>query len=409
MLSRIIIQAKDPLYKNSLFIMLTSLSAAGFGFFFWIVAAKLYHKEDIGIATALISSMNLLILLTRFGLDVSIIRFFPEKDKSSIFSTSTIITTFFTVLLGIIFILGIDRWSPELGILSSLQNAILYILFLTASSIVSITSNSFTAVRRADFGFYQSLIIGSRVVILIPFAFLEIIGIFGAVGVSFIIAGIFSLLSLTRSGIKPILKIDRGFLNESFHFSAGNYIAGLFMAAPAQIMPIMVLNVLGAEETAHYYIAYTITSLLFMIPIALSTSLFVEGSHGEGLKKTTVKSIRATFLLLIPAAVLLYFIGGWLLGLIGKDYAANGLELLRILVLSSFFMSICYIYMSIKKVQRDLKRLIHLSGLIFGLLTGLGYIFMLWFGVVGIGYAYVVTYGVGMLIIGIIATKEKWI
>ena len=94
MVARIISQFKDPLYKNSFFIMLTSLSNAGFGFFFWMLAAKLYPKEDVGIATALISSMSLLILLTRFGLDVAIIRFFPEKDKSSIFSTTALITTF---------------------------------------------------------------------------------------------------------------------------------------------------------------------------------------------------------------------------------------------------------------------------------------------------------------------------
>lgn len=74
---------KDPLYKNSFFIMLTSLSSSGFGFVFWMLAAKLYMKEDVGIATALISSMGMLILLTRFGLDVSIIRFFPKRTKAA--------------------------------------------------------------------------------------------------------------------------------------------------------------------------------------------------------------------------------------------------------------------------------------------------------------------------------------
>lgn len=72
---------RDPLYKSSYFIMLTSISNAGFGFLFWILAARLYPKEDVGVATALISSMALLVLLSRFGLDQSIIRFFPERDK----------------------------------------------------------------------------------------------------------------------------------------------------------------------------------------------------------------------------------------------------------------------------------------------------------------------------------------
>jgi len=409
MVSRIIRQFKDPLYKNSFFIMLTSLSSAGFGFFFWMLAAKLYPKEDVGIATALISSIGLLILLSRFGLDVSIIRFFPEKDKSSIFSTTALITMFFTVLLGLIFIIGIDIWSPRFRILSSFQNTVLYILFITASSIVALTTVSFTAVRRAEYGFIQSLMVGSRVIILIPFVFLGAMGIYGAVGASFILAGVVSLVLLARSGVNLSLRFDRNFLNEAFHFSAGNFIAGLLMAAPAQILPLMVLNVLGAQETAHYYIAFAITSLLFTIPNALSTSLFVEGSHGEGLKKATVKSLRAIFLLMIPAALILYFAGDWLLGLIGKDYAASGLELLRIMVVSSFFMAISSIYMTIKKVQKDILGLILLSGLIFSLLIGLGYVFMLWYGVTGIGYAYVAGYGVGALAVGVMVWREKWV
>ena len=61
-----------------------------------------------------------------------------------------------------------------------------------------------------------------------------------------------ALVLLVHSGIRVRLSIDRGFLNEAFHFSLGNYLAGLFMAAPNMILPIMVLNVLGAEEASHY-------------------------------------------------------------------------------------------------------------------------------------------------------------
>ena len=94
--------ARDPLYKNSFFILLTPIVGAGFGFIFWTLAAKLYLAQDVGIATALISSLKLLALLSRFGLDLSIIRFFPEYDKNKVFSASTIITMAFTVFFGIL-------------------------------------------------------------------------------------------------------------------------------------------------------------------------------------------------------------------------------------------------------------------------------------------------------------------
>ena len=36
----------DPLYKNSFFIMLTSISNAGFGFIFWMLAVKQLSQGD---------------------------------------------------------------------------------------------------------------------------------------------------------------------------------------------------------------------------------------------------------------------------------------------------------------------------------------------------------------------------
>ena len=212
---------RDPLFKNSIFIMLTSITSAGFGFFFWMLAAKLYPAEDVGIATVLISSMTLLVLLSRFGLDFSIIRFFPGNDKSRIFSTSLIITTIFAVLFGIIFILGVDTFSPELHLLKNHRNALLFLVFLAASSITTLTAISFVALRKAGLQFLQSLVVGSRVIFIFPLVFLGAIGIFGAVGISFILAVIISLFLLHRAGVNLRAAVDRNFLSDTFHFSAG--------------------------------------------------------------------------------------------------------------------------------------------------------------------------------------------
>jgi O-antigen/teichoic acid export membrane protein len=58
---------KNPLFKNSLYILLTSTSSAGFGFIFWSLAAKYATAENVGVATALFSSMGLIILISRIG------------------------------------------------------------------------------------------------------------------------------------------------------------------------------------------------------------------------------------------------------------------------------------------------------------------------------------------------------
>lgn len=406
MLTNVIRYARDPLYKNSFFIMLTSISNSGFGFVFWMLAAKLYPKEDVGVATAMISSVALIVGLSRLGLDFSIIRFFPEKDKSRIFSTSVIVTTFLATILGMIFVAGTDVWSSELGLLKHPENLAVYLGYLAAGSVISITGISFIATRKAEFYFLQSLIAGSRVIFLFPFAFLGVMGIFGAVGLSFFLATAFALFLMLKLGIRILPEIDKKFLNDAMHFSAGNYVTALLMMSPNQILPIMVLNALGAENAAHYYIAFAIANLLFMIPQAVSTSLFVEGSHGEELKKSTIKSLLAIILLLIPSVIFLYFFGSLLLSLIG--YAA-GTKLLRILLLACFFVAVCNIFLSIKRVQKDVRGLIMISGLIFVLLITLSYFFMLEFGIEGVGYAWIAGYGIAAFVVGVVVRREGWV
>lgn len=399
----------DPLFKNSIFIMLTSVSSAGFGFIFWMLAAKMYSPEDVGIATALISSMALLVLISRFGLDSSIIRFFPINDKSRIFNTCVIITTFFAVLFGVIFIIGVDTFSPELYILKIPFNAAFYLIFLATSSIIALSTISFVAIRKAVFQFLQSIVVGSRILFLIPLMTFGAIGIFGAVGISFIFAFLLALFLLAKSGIRLGFIIDREFLNEAFNFSAGNYLAGIFTMGPNFILPILVMNTLGAENAAYYYIAYSISALLFVIPNSISMSLFVEGSHGEALKKNVMRSLVAIFSILLPAIIILYVVGGSVLGVVGADYATNGLRLLRMMVVANIFVSINFIYLSIMRIQKDMSGLMLLSSLVFVLLIGLSYIFMLMFGIVGVGYAWVMSYGIGSVMVGMTVWRNRWV
>jgi O-antigen/teichoic acid export membrane protein len=396
---------RDPLFRNSLFIILASVLSNAFGLVFWMIAAKIYPKEDVGVATALISSLSLVILVSGFGLSQSLIRFFPERDKGKVFGTSVIITTLFAILFGVIFIAGVEVWAPGLHQLK--QYVFPYLLFLAANSVVLLTGNAFIALRKAEYYFLQSLLMGSRIVFLTPLVFLGTLGIFSSLGVSFVITLIFSLLLLViKLRIKPA-GMDRGFLSDAFRFSTGNHVATLFMRSPRYILPVMVLNTLGAEETAYYYVVFAISSLLFIIPGAVSTSLFVEGSHGEVLKKTVLKSFFVIFLLLTPAVVVLYFFGELVLQLLGKDYAASGLNLLRLMALSSFFVGICQVYSSIKRIQQDMKGLILLGVLIFALLLGLSYAFIPKLGLSGVGYAWIISYGVSGVVVAVLARSAR--
>ena len=58
----------DPLYKNSIFNMSGTFILGGLGFVFWIIIARLYKTENVGIGTTLISILTLLSSFTIMGL-----------------------------------------------------------------------------------------------------------------------------------------------------------------------------------------------------------------------------------------------------------------------------------------------------------------------------------------------------
>lgn len=408
MKNKIIDYFYNSLFRNSLYIMLASISSSCTGFIFWMLAARLYSPEDLGLATAIISSIGVIILLSRLGLDFSIIRYAPTSNKSSIFNTSVIITTTFAIIIGFIFLVGIDLFSPGLYSLKSPFNALLFLAFVALNSFIIVTGNMFVAIRKSEYYLFQNLVIGSRILFIFIFLTFGFIGIFFSFGISFLIASLVALLFLVKSGIKPKIAIDRSFLTDIFHFSAGNYLSALFMAAPNLIFPIMVLNVLGAKEAAHYYIAFAIATFLFMIPSAIGTSLFVEGSHGEALKKSVIKSTIITFSFLVPAVGVLYIFAERILGIAGANYATESIELLRIMIITSLLVATSSIYYTIKRIQKDVSGLVLLSGTIFVFLLGFGYIFMTIFGIMGVGYAWMLSYAIGNIIIVICIWRERW-
>ncbi|AAM31339.1 oligosaccharide flippase family protein [Methanosarcina mazei] len=389
----------DSLFKNAFFLMLSSISTAGFGFIFWFLAAKFYSASDVGIATGIMSSMTLIVNLSRFGLDYSIIRFFPTHDKCKVFSTSTVISTLIALIFGLIFISGINSFSPELSFLRSPLYTLFYFISLTSSSVIFMAGIFFVAIREAEFQLYLNLIVGSRVLFVILFISLGAIGIFYAVGASFFIAFLISLVLILKSGTDLKLKIDRKFLTDSFNFSAGNFLTGLFMTVPNTLLPIMILNMHLVEQAAYYYIVFGIVSLLFMIPESISTSLFVEGSNGQSLKKTVIQSLVIIFLLLTPIALFFYLYGSLILGFIGQDYVAGGSGVFRLMIFASFFVVVNNVYFAIKRIQKDTKEITLLSGIIFILLIGLAFLLIPVLGIEGIGYAWIISYGTGALII----------
>ncbi len=216
-------------------------------------------------------------------------------------------------------------------------------------------------------------------------------GIAVGVGVAF---SLFFLLPRVQNRYWPVPKLNLRAISRMWGYSTGSYLASLFTSAPTLILPLMVVNIIGAEHNAYFYVAWTIASLLFAIPFAVSQSLFAEGVHFEDRLKANVRrAFKFIFLLLVPAVALLFLLGNWLLSLFGDSYSTNGLTLLWILGLSSLFIGVNNVYKSILRVKDRIRELAIISGFIATAVLLGSYFIIPLIGIVGTGYVWLAAQG----------------
>lgn len=388
-----------PLYTGAYYLMARSAVNATLGFVFWIVVAKFYTPADVGLAAALIAAMGLSVSLSNLGLGFGLIRFLSsaaEKAKAVINSTLTI-GGLASIVAALIFLAGIGLWSPALLFVQ--QNPIFltsFVLFTLVLSLASLLDSVFIAKRSAKFVFVKHAITSSlKIPIVIVLATMfGAFGIFASLGLATFVALVMAVLWFlpkVQPGYIPLPVIRKEVVNETIHYSLGNYIADLLWTAPAMLLPLMVVNILGAEMNAYFYMAWMTANLLFSVPLAISFSLFAEGAHDEKLFRSNItRAVKLALLLLIPLILVIFGIGGKVLLLFGRAYSQSGTMLLWVLAVSAIPVSINYIYMAINRVRFKIRSVVVMSAAIACLALGLSYFLMTGMGLLGIGIGWLI-------------------
>jgi O-antigen/teichoic acid export membrane protein len=390
---------KDTFYNNSMYLTLSKLISSAAGMLFWVVAARLYSQSEVGIATTLISTSTLVSNIALLGTGQSIIRFSPTHDRSMVLGTSLRITSYCSLLVGVLALALTAWWAPDLVMTPSYMVSFMMLSWTT--TVFLTTTSAFTAWRRAGQTLLQQVVLASRVLLLFPLLALGALGITVSMTVSSVLAVVYSGYIIFSLGVR-LPRMDRAYLRESLWFSAGNYVSALVQGLPALVAPLIVFGSLGANDAAVYYMASSIATMATIVPYACSNSLFVEGSHGEQFWHTAAKSLKASFMFLAPTIVGLFLLGGWLLSIFGAAYASGGTEVLRTLIFSVIFYTLFVTMLAWANVAKRMSALVALSLLNCATTLGLSYLLIGLYGLVGIGYAFIIGYAVSAAAGGVI-------
>ena len=384
------------LYTNACYLVADIAIVSLLGFVFWVLVARLYSPAQVGLASATVAAVILLARLSRLGFDYGLIRFLPAARERA----GTLINSCFTIagltslVAALIFLSGLSLWSPALLYIRYPGLSVFFVFLTVAYTLFLLVEQAFIARRRAKFVLFKNAAAGVvQIAAAIVFAsLLSAFGIFVSWGLAIFVAlaaALFWFLPRVQRGYAPIPIVSKGAVSNIIHFSLGNYIAELLWFAPLMLFPLMVVNILGAETNAYFYIPWVIAQMLFAIPRAIAYSLFAEGSNDEHLlRSNTLKSVKLGLLILVPVVAVLFALSDKLLLLFGSSYSESGTTLLRVLSLSVIPVGINYICLSVMRVKKNTRGVILVAASIACLALGSGYILMTRAGLLGVGVAW---------------------
>lgn len=340
----------DKMVTNSMFLLISSLSATFFSFLYWLMIGKFLLPEDFGVISTSINFSIFLSIISVFGFGFSIIKLLPEylakhqnQKVDSLLSYSFKFMLFSAFVIAILLAVFSKTAS---GFINLPQKAI----FMSSALIVLITlATYFDSVLRG----YQNMkwvavmqITGQFSKLLLALL-LVILGfgytgpIFGFMALYFMI--VFLSLRFVRIKINTQPVESKKVL---FDYSIPAFISTLLSYVFFSGKFVILNAIKSSAATGVFSLANTITAPLILLPNVLMQAIFPVSSelatkkNTATLTKTISHFLRYTLLVTLPLAAFLAIFSKPLILTFSRPEYLGAMKLFPILAASSIIFSL---------------------------------------------------------------------
>jgi len=359
---------EESLLRNGVYIMATTAVTMGFGFLFWVLAARTLPAAEVGRAAALISAMLFVAVFANLGLGQVLVSRLASRaeghDWSLTVTTAVTVAALASIVGGAIAAVLIPLLIPALKGGIGLASFLLLPLGVAGAACSLVLDYACIAERHAKHALVRNTVAAVMRLALVGFAAAAPVP--GTTWILAIWAGSFLLIDVfaftrtlpalghdfhaTFEGWREELRAMRGLI-------AGHQSINLGSQASAYLLPVIVSARLGPTENAYFYTTFMLASGLFFIAPAIANALFAEGAHNpQHVGRDVRRAARHIAMLAGPAALFLVLAGPTILSAFGEDYAEEGATLLLILVGSALFdagFQLCMAYLRIRGRLRE--------------------------------------------------------
>ncbi len=414
---RVVAHLESPLYRNGYALVIATGATSLLGFVYWILAARRYSTVDVGRNSALIASMTFLANLAHLNLTNGLNRFVPTSGPRTarLIALSYAVAGGLSVVAALIYVGGVATWSPELTNLVR-QNPLAIGAFIAATVlwvVFQLQDSVLTGLGRADWVLVENVIFGVvKIGLLVALAVaLPREGIFASWTLPLILI-VVPINVLVFRRLVPRHVATRDVVVEPMHardlgrYVSADYFASLLWTATTSLLPLIVLALAGARQSAYFYLSWTIAYTLYLLSRNLGMSLVTEGARApQRLYEFALRTLVQSAKIVVPLAVAVALLSPLILRLLGPQYVTGASVLLPLLVLSAIPNVVIATFLSAARVQRRMRAVVVVTATMSVSVMGLSVVLLDRYGLTGVGVAWLAAQSV--IAIGLLATELR--
>lgn len=419
-LQNFITSLRSPLVLNGYALVFSSATSSILGVAYWILVARFYSAEVVGLSSAALASMFFLTNLAQFNLVHALNRFIPSAGRGTgrLVLQSYAASILMAIFTSVIFLYGLSTWAPSLNsLVSSPKEVVFFVAATVCWCLFTLQDGVLVGLRQAKWVPLSTIIyaVAKLVTVVAVANVLPTSGVFvswtAPVMLILIPTSAFIFLHLIPKHVRSsreessIPVTPKAFVR----FVAGDYLSSLVWVATVNLLPILVLERAGASSSAYFYLAWNIANALYFVCINMCMSLVTESSRDEvKLNYYSYQTLLQALALLMPIVLGIVVTAPLILNLYGSNYAAEGAVLLRLLVLSAIPYLVITIYISMARVQRKISRIFVVYSLLCAMTVILSHLLLNIYGVTGMGVAWLLSTSTITLGLWLSTLRRAW-
>ncbi len=394
--SQLISHLRQPLYRNGYALVFNGLATSGLGLVYWVLAARLYPAEMVGLNSAILAAMQLVASVALLSSNTILVRFIPTAGSRTprLIAGAYGLAVVVALLTGLGFVLGARQWIPAFHFTDAPPVwSVVFVLSVAMWCIFILQDSALTGLRQAIWVPVENV---SFSILKMALLFLLVkASLTYSIWLSWLVPLALSLLPvnlLVFSYLVPRHVRDTEAqalpmkLGPIVKYGSGSYVGTLFLTAATNLLPILVASLAGAAANAYFSQPWLIYGGMQLVAANMSLSLIVEGTLDAGNLHTFGRRVLIQVMRFLLPLVAVFWLGApYILRIFGPSYAAQGSWLLRWLALAVIPHALAALGLGLARAQNrpGVIALVQGAHCILGL--GLSYVLLPTYGITGVG------------------------